>query len=452
MRTIIDGGRVVNESRSFVGTIVIDDDRITDIIEGTYLARGNCDKFVDATGCFVIPGVIDEHVHFREPGLTRKADIASESRAAAAGGVTSFFDMPNTIPQTTTQDALEAKFQLGASESRVNYAFFFGASRDNSPSFALLDRTRVPGIKLFMGASTGNMQVDREESLHTVFKTCADLQLPLMTHCEDSAIVNHNMAEAKQRYGDDPDISLHPVIRSAEACYASSLLAVGLAHKYGTQLHIAHISTAKELELFEPATSSEHLPCITGEGVIAHLLFSDEDYKLLGPRIKCNPSVKSDFDREALRHALTDGRITAVGTDHAPHEEKDKLGGSAKAASGMPMIQFSLVTMLGLVEDGVLTIERLVELMAHNPARLFSVSDRGFLRPGYKADIAIVEKGNSWTVTREVIESKCKWSPLEGRQFPWHIRQTLCNGHIVYDRGSIDDDYRGEPVRFRLTE
>ena len=452
MRTIIDGGNIVNEGRMFIGTVIIDDDRISDIIEGKNTPRGNCDRFVDATGCFVLPGVIDEHVHFREPGLTRKADMESETRAAVAGGVTSFLDMPNTVPQTTTPEALDDKIAMAAGRSHINYGFFFGAGRDNCEQFAGLDTTRIPGIKLFMGASTGNMLVDRKEVLEKIFKTCAKLDLPLMTHCEDTAMINENMARAKQQYGDDPDITLHSSIRSAEACYTSSLQAVELAHQYGTRLHIAHVSTAREVSLFEPVQTGCPLPQITGEVTVAHLWFSEEDYQTKGALIKCNPSVKSKNDREALRNALRDSRIVAIGTDHAPHELKDKFGGCAKAASGMPSIQFSLVTMLTLADEGVIPIERLPELMAHHPAQLFSISDRGFLRKGYKADVVIVQKTAPWQVTESLIESKCGWSPLLGQQYQWKVRYTFCNGHLSYNDGHIDENYFGEALRFRIDE
>lgn len=452
MRTIIDGGIIVNEGRTFTGTVIIDDDRISDIIEGNSNPRAHCERFVDATGCFVLPGVIDEHVHFREPGLTRKADMESETRAAAAGGVTSFFDMPNTVPQTTTVEALSDKIRLAADRSHINYGFFFGATKDNTGDFSKIDRTRVPGFKLFMGASTGNMLVDRRDALECIFKTCADLDLPLMTHCEDTAMINKNMAEAKRQYGDDPDIALHPIIRSAEACYTSSSLAVKLARRFGTRLHIAHVTTARELSFFEPSRPGKPLPQITGEATVTHLWFSEEDYKTKGALIKCNPSVKRKEDRAALREALDDGRIVAVGTDHAPHEMKDKIGGCAKAASGMPSIQFSLISMLTLVDEGVLSIVRLVELMAHHPAQLFSVSERGFLRKGYKADIAIVQRTDPWKVSENLIESKCGWSPLMGQQYRWKVRQTFCNGHSVYDNGHVDEDYFGEALRFRLNE
>lgn len=449
MKIRIVGGTVVNEGRSFKADIVTENDRIAEIIEDTKTPRGSYNQEVDATGCFVLPGVIDEHVHFREPGLTRKGDIGSESRAAAYGGVTSYFEMPNTVPQTTTPEALASKFALAREKSHVNYSFFFGATNDNAPLFKQLDCHSIPGIKLFMGASTGNMLVDKTDSLALVFRTAADLGLPVMTHCEDTALINRNMSEAKKRYGDDPPIALHPLIRSAQACFNSSSLAVRLARENGTRLHIAHVSTAAELELITANAPAEALPQITMEATPAHLFFSDADYHDLGARIKCNPAVKTDADRAALRKALADGRITCIGTDHAPHELADKQGGCAKAASGMPMVQFSLPLMLELVDRKVLTIERLVELMSHNPARLFGVNGRGYLRKGCKADIVIVKPHSPWTVTEHTIQSKCKWSPLLGHRFSWQIRQTLCNGRLIYNLGQFDESSRGEAINFR---
>lgn len=436
----------------YQGAVVIDNDHIADIIESNNTPRGFYDRIVDATGCFVLPGVIDEHVHFREPGLTRKADMESETRAALVGGVTSFLDMPNTVPQTTTPEALHEKMAMAAGRSHVNYGFFFGAGRDNSRQFATIDATRIPGIKLFMGASTGSMLVDRRESLENIFRTCADLGLPLMTHCEDTAMVNDNMERAKQQYGDDPDIRLHPAIRSAEACYASSCRAAELATRFGTRLHIAHVSTARELELFEPMLPGSPEPQVTGEATVAHLWFSEEDYKTKGALIKCNPSVKRAEDRRALREALRNGRLFAIGTDHAPHELRDKQGGCAKAASGMPSIQFSLVSMLTLVDEGVISMERMVELMAHHPAQLFSISKRGYLRRGYKADITIVQKTEPWQVSEALIESKCAWSPWLGQQYRWKVRHTFCNGHPAYSDGQIDTNYFGEALRFRTDQ
>ena len=439
MRTLIQSGTLVNEGQTFEGAIIVEDGRISQIVKGNTAPEASYDEVIDASGCFVLPGVIDDHVHFREPGLTEKADIESESRAAAAGGITTYFDMPNTVPQTTTLETLEEKFALAAEKSHVNYSFFFGATNNNADLFPQLDIHRIPGIKLFMGSSTGNMLVDRREALEKIF---ASSPLPLMAHCEDTGIINRNMAEAKQKYGDDPKVTHHPEIRSVEACYESTRLAVELAKKHHARLHIAHLTTAKELEL------------LGGEGVTAevttsHLYFCDRDYASLGTRIKCNPAIKTEGDREALREALNNGRITVIGTDHAPHLLSQKEGGCARAASGMPMIQFSLVTMLELVDQGVLSLERLVELMCHNPARLFEVRHRGFLREGYQADIVLVRPNTGWTVTKDVIQSKCDWSPMEGHMYLWRVERTLCNGHTVYQQGRVDADYIGQPVEFR---
>lgn len=442
MRTLIKNGTIVNEGRSFLGDLVVDGEQIEEIYEGK-APRGIYDQVIDASGCFVLPGVIDDHVHFREPGLTRKADIESESRAAAFGGVTSYFEMPNTNPQTTTLEALEDKFALGAQKSHVNYSFFFGATNDNVDLFDRLDVHRIPGIKLFMGSSTGNMLVDKYESLQQIFVKAKKMGLPVMTHCEDTDIINRNMAAYQEKYGEDPDVKFHPEIRSVEACYESSSLAVKLAKESGAHLHIAHVTTARELEFFGKDKN------ITGEAVIAHLYFSDEDYADKQAFIKCNPAIKTVNDRKALREALADGRISVVGTDHAPHEWKDKQGGCAKAASGMPMVQFSLVSMLELVDKGVLSIERMVEVMSHCPAKLFHVDKRGFLRPGYQADIVIVRPHTAWTVQKEIIQSKCGWSPMEGHEYQWQVEQTICNGHLIYNKGEFDEAYRGEELTFR---
>ena len=445
MTTLIKGGTLVNEGRTFNGSLVIENEKITRIVEENHTPEASYDEVIDASGCFVLPGVIDDHVHFREPGLTEKADIDTESRAAAAGGVTTYFDMPNTVPQTTTLEALDEKFALAATKSHVNYSFFFGATNDNVSLFPQLDIHRIPGIKLFMGSSTGNMLVDRKEALERIFSTAP---LPIMTHCEDTEIINRNMAEAKQKYGDDPNVNHHPEIRSEEACYESTRLAVELATKHQARLHIAHLTTARELSFLTPH-SSLLTPRITGEATVSHLYFCDRDYQALGTRIKCNPAVKTERDRDALREALNDGRIAVIGTDHAPHLLSQKEGGCARAASGMPMIQFSLVTMLELVDQGVLSLERLVELMCHNPARLFEVRQRGFLREGYQADVVLVRPNTGWTVTKELIQSRCGWSPMEGHMYLWRVERTLCNGHTVYEQGRVDTDYIGQPVEFR---
>ena len=439
MRTLIKGGRIVNEGRSFEGAVIIEDEKIIDVIEGNEIPQDSTfTSVVDAKGCCVLPGIIDTHVHFREPGMTEKADIESESRAAAAGGVTSYFEMPNTVPQTTTLEALEDKFQRAAKSSHVNYTFFFGATNDNVDLFSKLDVHHIPGIKLFMGSSTGNMLVDRDEALNRIF---ASAKLPIMAHCEDTAIINRNMEEAKKAWGDDPQVSLHALIRSEEACVVSTTKAVALAKKHGARLHVAHVSTAEELELIGGN--------VTAEATVGHLYFTMLDHERLGARIKVNPAIKSPVDQFMLRESLNDGRITTIATDHAPHLLSQKQGGCAKAASGMPMVQFSLPTMLELVDQKVLSIERMVQLMAHNPATLFEVRNRGFIRKGYQADLVIVRPKSSWTVTPEVIESKCGWSPMEGHTFNWRVEQTFCNGHSVYHNGIVDPQYIGQPLAFR---
>ena len=441
-RTLIYNVTMVNEGRRFKGGLLIEDDRIERIFDDESLFSSMpAGTGINAEGCYLLPGVIDDHVHFRDPGLTAKADIESESRAAAAGGVTTYIDMPNTLPQTTTVEALKQKRVLAAHKSHVNYGFFVGATRNNIDELRSLNRRKVCGIKLFMGASTGNMLVDDEEALDRLFEQA---RLPIMTHCEDGAMIAENMAACKAQYGDDPDVALHSRIRSAEACYASTAEAVRLAKKWGARLHVAHISTAKELELFTPGDSR-----ITAEVCLPHLLFTEADYARLGSRIKCNPAVKTAEDRDALRKALTDGRISVIGTDHAPHTITDKQGGAARAASGMPTLQFSLVSMLQLVDEGVLSLERMVELMCHAPARLFNIEGRGYLREGYKADLVLVRPHSPWTLTPNKIESRCNWSPLEGRRFNWKVEKTFCNGYLIYNNGQITDEtFHGQPVTF----
>lgn len=446
-RILIQGGTIINEGYSFVGNLVIEDDKIVSLQQDKSVKKPDevYDEVIDATGCFVLPGVIDDHVHFREPGLTDKADIESETRAAAYGGVTSFMEMPNTNPPTTSIEALEYKWQRGALSSHINYSFFFGASNKNYPVFSQLNRHLIPGIKLFMGASTGNMLVDKEDQLNNIFRTAHDLDLPIMTHCEDSKIISENMELYKKKYGEDPAIEYHYQIRSREACVASSLLAISLARRYHTHLHIAHISTADELNLV-PQPNNE---LITLEACMAHLWFDSNDYTSKKALIKCNPSVKTYNDKLALRQALTNGKVYVVGTDHAPHLLSQKQGGCYKAASGMPMIQFSLIMMLTLMDKGYLPMTKVVELMSHNPAKLFHVAKRGFLREGYKADIAIVRRTTPWQVTKDIIQSKCGWSPLEGTTFNWQVEHTICNGHHIYNKGIFDDESRGEQLFFR---
>ena len=444
MKTIIRNATIVNEGRKFAGSVVIEDEFIQQVIEGDDSSQFY-DLEIDATGLYLFPGVIDDHVHFRQPGLTHKADIASESRTAAAGGVTSYMDMPNTIPPTTSLEFLEEKFQLGAANSRVNYSFYFGATNDNVDIIPRLDPHRVPGVKVFMGSSTGNMLVDREESLRRIFETSP---LLLMTHCEDTGIIEANIRAFKKRYKGQNDfpVRYHSRIRNVEACYKSSSLAVQLAKETGARLHIAHISTAKELELFEAKPIEEKQ--ITAEAVIAHLMFSTEDYDTMETRIKCNPSIKTPEDRAALREALNNGLIDVVATDHAPHLESEKKGGALKAASGMPMIQFSLVSMLEMSDLDVLPIERIPTLMAHNPAKLFRIEKRGFIRPGYYADLTLVDPHGNWQVKEGRYYTKCGWTPMDERTFRWRVRRTIVNGITAYSDGIVVDGVRGNELRF----
>lgn len=439
-RTQIKNATIVNEGRRFIGTLVIDDDRIDEIIEGADSEPViPVDETIDGTGCYLFPGVIDDHVHFRDPGLTQKGDFNTESRAAAAGGVTTVFDMPNCNPQTTTMEAFKEKWMIAASKSVVNYGLFFGATAGNAYELGKLDSRKVAGIKLFMGSSTGNMLVDNEVALRAIFESA---KLPIMTHCENTQLINENMAKAQAAYGNDPAVEHHPEIRSEEACYQSTALAVKLAQETGARLHVAHISTARELELFDANN-----PRITAEACVGHLVFSDKDYAKLGTRIKVNPAIKTEADCHALRKALNNDKIYTIGTDHAPHKLSEKMGGCAKAASGMPIIQFSLVSMLELVDKGVLSLERMVQLMCHNPAELLQIENRGYLREGYKADIVMVRPHVPWTLTPNRIQSKCNWSPLEGHVFHWRVERTFCNGFPIFNRGHVTDEkFRGQAV------
>lgn len=445
-RTLIHNATIINEGTRKQGSLVLANGNIAEILTDGRPLSAPCDETIDATGCFLLPGVIDDHVHFRDPGLTHKADIFSESRAAAAGGVTSIMDMPNTNPPTVTLDALEQKQQLLAEKCIVNHSCYFGATNDNYDLFPQLDKTRVCGIKLFMGSSTGNMLVDRMDSLRRIF---GGTDMLIAAHCEDQDIIRRNTEKYKAEYGEGEQIpvSKHPNIRSTQACYASSKLAVQLATEAGARLHVLHISTAKELPLFSDTPLDEHKK-ITAEACVAHLLFEQKDYKTLAACIKCNPAIKRKADRDALRQAITTPRIDVIATDHAPHLLTEKAGGALRAASGMPMVQFSLVSMLQLMEEGVLSLETIVEKMCHNPARLFRIEDRGFIREGYRADLVLV-RPERWQLTRESILSKCGWSPLEGRIFDWRVMKTFINGHQVYDHNNgVDDAYRGEALRF----
>ena len=441
MRVLISNPTIVNNGEQFQGSIVVNNGKIVEILRDNELPRAECDEIIEATGLYLIPGVIDDHVHFREPGLTQKATIATESRAAAAGGVTSYMEMPNTVPQTTTLKALKEKYAIAAKDSLINYSFFFGATNSNVGEFAKLNAKRVCGIKLFMGSSTGNMLVDRREELEKIFAEAKRLELPVAVHCEDGSIITANSKRIKEEAGEDPDVKYHPLIRSAEACYESTKCAVELARRFGTQLHVMHISTARELELLGDSN-------ITAEATPAHLTFCDKDYARLGTKIKCNPAIKGEEERDALRKAVADGRIDLVGTDHAPHLPKDKIGGALKAASGMPSIQFSLLAMLKLVDEGVLTLETLVEKMCHAPARIFNINKRGFIEKGNYADFVLLNPDAPHTVTADCIISKCGWSPFEGETFNWAVEQTWVNGECAYKNGTLNEEVHGKALTF----
>lgn len=439
-KILITGATLVNEGKRQDADLLIEDGIIKRVTGARQLAQcvDSDTSVLDATGCLLLPGVIDEHVHTREPGLTCKGDLDTESMAAAAGGVTTIFDMPNVVPQTTSLSLLEERYKLAASKCHVNYAFYLGATSDNLADISNIDTHRIPGIKLFMGSSTGNMLVDDEDALKKIFLACPSM---LVTHCEDTKRINERMREMTSIYGDDPGVCLHPEIRDKEACVRSTALAIKMAEETGQRLHVAHVTTKKELEMIAAS------PLVTAEACVAHLLFTDADYGTLGTRIKCNPAVKTLEDREALRRACNDGTVYTIATDHAPHLLKDKDGGCRKAASGMPMVQFSLPCMLTLSDEGALSVEKVVELMCHNPAKLFGVSGRGFVREGYYADIVLVSH-TPWTVEKECILSKCGWSPLEGRTQNWRVEHTFVNGNHVWNGTTVDNNIKGMAVEF----
>ena len=413
MTTLIHQATIVNEGEQYVGSLLIEDNRIAAILRGTDITGIAADHIIDAKGQYLIPGCIDDHVHFRDPGLTHKADMYTESRAAARGGVTSVMDMPNCNPQTTTIETLEAKFADAQTKCLVNHSFYLGATTNNIEEIRRVDPRRVCGVKLFMGSSTGGMLVDVDERIEAIFK---EAPTRIALHCEDQHIISANTARYKEEtHSDDPDVSYHPLIRSEEACYESTAKAVALAKKTGARIHIMHISTARELALLQAGPLQEKQ--ITAEVCLPHLYYTDADYATYGTRIKCNPAVKSKSDRDALRKALREGLIDVVGTDHAPHLPADKVGGSLKAASGIPTIQYVLPAMLELSDEGVVTIAEVVEKMAHNPALLYKVKERGFIREGYHADLVLVNPHAPHTVDTTEIESKCGWSPFEGHTF-----------------------------------
>ena len=440
----IHNARIVNLGREYTGYVAIDGEFIHAMGDGAapeaLLAASQ--EVIDAAGMLLIPGCIDDHVHFREPGLTHKADIASESRAAVAGGVTSYMDMPNTKPLTITAEALEEKFDIAARSSVANYSFFIGATNDNIDTLLSIDNKRVAGVKLFLGSSTGNMLVDESDVLHRLFRECRTL---ISVHSEDEAIIRERRAFYTGRFGEDLSVFYHPLIRSAEACYVCTERAVELARRYGTRLHVAHISTARELELFwaEPLLDKR----ITAEACVHHLWFTDNDYASLGTRIKCNPAIKTTADRNALRDAVNNGAIDLIATDHAPHLLSEKQGGALTAASGSPYVQFSLIMMLELVRQGVFSTVTVVEKMCHAPAMLYNIDRRGILRPGYYADIVLIDTNTRHTVTKEDVLSKCGWSPLEGTTFHSRVVKTFVNGKCIYSDGVVADNLASHPLK-----
>lgn len=444
MTTLICQATIVNEGEQYIGSVLIKDNRIAAIIPGADVADVAADRVINANGQYLLPGCIDDHVHFRDPGLTHKADMRTESRAAARGGVTSVMDMPNCVPQTTTMEALEAKFADAREKCLVNHSFYLGATTSNIDEVRRVDPHTVCGVKLFMGSSTGGMLVDRDERIEEIFRESPTL---VALHCEDQSIISSNTVKYKEETAcDDPDVTCHPLIRSEEACYRSTAKAVELAKKTGAKIHIMHISTARELELLQQGNIGDKQ--VTAEVCLPHLYYTDADYATCGTRIKCNPAVKSASDRDALRKALRSGLVDVIGTDHAPHLLSDKVGGALKAASGIPTIQYVLPAMLELVDEGVITIAEVVEKMAHNPALLYKVKERGFIREGYYADLVLVNPNVPHTVAVEDIASKCGWSPFEGHTFRWSVTHTWVNGHAVYEEGGFCEQYMGERLEF----
>lgn len=439
---LIKGGTIVNEGKSFVGDILLRNGFIEKIDTSVSLPQNVVE--IDAQGQFVLPGCIDDQVHFREPGLMHKGTIFSESRAAVAGGITSFMEMPNTIPNALTQTLLADKYNIAAQSSLANYSFFMGASNENLEEVLKTDAKNVCGIKVFMGSSTGNMLVDNEKTLENIFS-----QVPLLiaTHCEDEATVRTNFAEYELRYGKDIPIEAHPKIRSAEACYISSSLAVRLAKKFGSRLHVLHISTARETHLFDNSIPLEK-KLITAEACIHHLWFCDQDYAAKGNFIKWNPAIKSSEDREEIWRAVLDNRIDVIASDHAPHTLTEKQNAYANAPSGGPLVEHALLAMLEKVREGKISIEKVVEKMAHAPAVLFRVTNRGFLREGYAADIAIVNPNLKKTVSNQSVRYHCAWSPFDGVVFSNQISHTFINGNLVFKQGKIIESALGQRLTF----
>ncbi len=443
MKTLIKDATIVNNGKKFGGHILINGEYIESVTAELPQTDDNT-HIIYAQGKLAIPGVIDEHVHFREPGLTHKADIESESKASVAGGVTSFMDMPNVKPQTTTNDLIRQKIEIASEKSIANYAFYLGATNDNLSEIKNADISNIAGIKLFMGSSTGNMLVDKGNMLESIF---AESPCLIMVHCEDEQTIKDNIARFKELYGDNVLPSHHPLIRTAEACYKSTSKAVELAQKYGSQLHVAHLSTAKELNLLESKPLNDKK--ITAETCPQYLIFDQSDYENLGYKIKCNPAIKTLDDKMSLIEALNNNKIDSIATDHAPHLESEKFGNTYfTSASGMPTIQYSLLAMLDLCSQGLVSIETIVEKMCHAPANIYKIEKRGYLNAGYKADIAIIDTNKPQTISENGILSKCKWSPFEGHTFGSTVTHTFVNGNLVYSNGQFVNEAKGQALHF----
>lgn len=441
---LITNAYILNEGRIFKGAVLVKNDIIDSIFKGD-VPESIREKaeVIDASDCWLMPGVIDDHVHFRDPGMTEKADFYTESRAAVAGGVTSVMDMPNTNPATISLASWNEKMAMIGEKSLVNYSCYLGATNNNLEDVLAADPTAVCGIKLFIGSSTGNLLVDDNNAMTAIFSKVKSL---VAVHAEDNAIIANNVAKFKEQYGDDLPVSLHPQIRSHEACYKSTSWAVDMARRYGTRLHVMHISTEQELALFEDKPLADKL--ITAETCPQYLIFDAADFETLGARIKCNPAIKNEADKKALLKAVASNKIDVIGTDHAPHLLSQKEGNALTAVSGMPGIQYSLELMLSLAKQGVLSVEQVVEKMCHNPARLYRMEKRGFIRKGYKADLVVVRRSVPTNVTASDVLSKCGWSPYEGMTLPVSVAYTFVNGRPVYANGTINESTKGEALKF----
>ncbi len=440
---LIKNAKIVNEGTIFEGDVLIENEFIVEIAQSISAKSASC-KIIEAEGSYLIPGAIDDQVHFREPGLTHKGNIASESRAAVAGGITSFIEQPNTVPNAVTQEILEEKYQIAAKTSFANYSFMMGGTNDNLEEVLKTNPKNVAGIKLFLGSSTGNMLVDNQEALEKIFSST---KLLIAVHCEDEATIKANLERYKLQFGEDIPVEYHHLIRSEEACYLSSSKAIALAKKTGARLHVFHLSTAKEMDLLTNKIPLEEKQ-ITAEVCVHHLWFSDEDYKTKGNLIKWNPAVKTAADREALWKALLDGRIDVIATDHAPHTLEEKSQNYLKAPSGGPLVQHAVVAMFEAHHQGKITIEKIVERMCHNPAKIFKIEKRGFVREGYYADLVLVNTGLPWNVKKENILSKCGWSPFEGDTFKSRITHTFVNGELVYKNFKVSENPVGKRLLF----